>query len=143
MSYNNPHKHLMKSIQSPALPVLVIRDLESQEVEEGGSVTLRCELSKPGLHVEWKKETQVLSCGEKYRMTETGSTYELQVFDLRPGDTGGYSCCSEDTQSSASLIVTGRMEITPSSHSVFCHQVFHLIFLIHSSVACIFFHRHP
>ncbi|XP_044076913.1 obscurin isoform X8 [Siniperca chuatsi] len=87
------------------LPVIFIRDLESQEAEEGSSVTLHCELSKPGLPVEWKKETQVLACGEKYQMKQTGFSYELQIFDLRPGDTGSYSCCSEDTISSASLIV--------------------------------------
>ncbi|XP_045907720.1 obscurin isoform X23 [Micropterus dolomieu] len=93
------------------LPVIVNRDLESQEAEEGGSVMLHCELSKPGLHVEWKKETQVLTCGEKYQMKQTGFTYELQIFDLRPGDTGSYSCCSEDTISSASLVVNAAQII--------------------------------
>ncbi|KAM8728678.1 obscurin isoform 2-T2 [Acanthopagrus schlegelii] len=87
------------------LPAVVIQDMESQEVEEGGIVTLHCELSKPGLPVEWKKETQVLSCGEKYQSKQTGCIYELQIFGLRPGDTGSYSCCSEDTTSSASLVV--------------------------------------
>ncbi|XP_036940156.1 obscurin-like isoform X5 [Acanthopagrus latus] len=87
------------------LPAVVIRDMESLEVEEGGIVTLHCELSKPGLPVEWKKETQVLSCGEKYQSKQTGCIYELQIFGLRPGDTGSYSCCSEDTTSSASLVV--------------------------------------
>ncbi|XP_044076915.1 obscurin isoform X10 [Siniperca chuatsi] len=93
------------SLKIQVLPVIFIRDLESQEAEEGSSVTLHCELSKPGLPVEWKKETQVLACGEKYQMKQTGFSYELQIFDLRPGDTGSYSCCSEDTISSASLIV--------------------------------------
>ncbi|XP_078120450.1 LOW QUALITY PROTEIN: obscurin [Sander vitreus] len=87
------------------LPVIVIRDLESQEAEEGASVTLHCELSKPGLSVEWKKETKVLSCGEKYHIKQTGFNYELQIFALRPGDTGTYSCCLEDTISSACLVV--------------------------------------
>lgn len=79
--------------------------------EEGGSVTLHCELSKPGLHVKWKKEgTEVLSCGEKYQINQTGFCYELQILDLKPGDTGNYSCVLEDTISSASLVVNGRME---------------------------------
>lgn len=84
--------------------------MESQEAEEGCSVTLHCELSKPGLPVEWKKGTQVLSCGEKYQMTQIGFSYELQIFDLRPEDTGSYSCSVEDTISLASLTVNGRME---------------------------------
>ncbi|XP_069548283.1 obscurin isoform X12 [Brachyistius frenatus] len=86
-------------------PVVFIQDLVSQVAEEGGSVTLHCELSKPGLHVDWKKETEVLSHGEKCQMKQIGLSYELQILDLRPEDTGSYSCCSEDTQSSASLVV--------------------------------------
>ncbi|XP_068604975.1 obscurin [Brachionichthys hirsutus] len=87
------------------LPVTVIRDLESQEAEEGGSATLMCELSKPGLPVDWKKETQVLTCREKYQLKQRGFCYELQIFHLRPEDTGSYSCCSDDTVTSASLKV--------------------------------------
>ncbi|TWW73805.1 Obscurin, partial [Takifugu flavidus] len=86
-------------------PAVVIEDLQSQAAEEGGTVILRCELSKPGVLVEWKKETFVLVCGEKYQMKQTGLAYELQIFDLRPEDSGSYCCCSEDTISSASLIV--------------------------------------
>lgn len=85
--------------------------MESQEAEEGGSITLHCELSKPGLPVEWKRGTQVLTCGEKYQMKQKGFSYELQILDLRPEDTGNYSCSSEDTTSSASIKVNGRMEI--------------------------------
>lgn len=104
-------------IRSSALPVLVVRELESQQAEEGGNVTLHCELSKPGLAVEWKKGTQVLSFGEKYQMRQTGFSHELHICDLTPGDTGNYSCCSEDTISSACLSVNGRMETTSSPHT--------------------------
>lgn len=97
-------------IKSPAPPVIFLQDVESQEAEEGSSVTLHCKLSRPGLSVEWKKGSQVLSCGEKYQMNQTGFSYELQIFDLRPEDTGSYSCSSEDAISSASLTVNGRME---------------------------------
>ncbi|XP_078029538.1 obscurin [Epinephelus lanceolatus] len=92
-------------VKGQVLQVKVVRNLESQEAEEGDSVTLHCELSKPGLPIEWKKEAQVLSCGEKYQMKQTGFSYELQIFDLRPGDTGSYSCCSKDAITSASLVV--------------------------------------
>lgn len=44
-------------------------------------------------------------------MKQTGLAYELQIFDLRPEDSGGYSCCSEDTISSASLVVNGRTKV--------------------------------
>ncbi|XP_061776430.1 obscurin isoform X3 [Nerophis ophidion] len=87
------------------LPVTLLQEVESQEVDEGGCVTLLCQLSRPGLSVEWKKETQVLCCGEKYQMTQRRLRYELRIFDLRPCDTGTYSCSWEDTTSSASLRV--------------------------------------
>lgn len=128
-------------IQFPVLPV-VIRDLESQETEEGGSIILHCELSKPGLLVEWKKETQVLSCGKKYQMRERGFSYELQIFDLRPGDSGSYSCCSENTISSASLVVNGRMENLKSSHIVLLQSSFSFRFSFHSSYLTVFLHHH-
>lgn len=119
---------------------MVIRDLESQQAEEGANVILHCELSKPGLLVEWKKETQILSCGEKYQTKETGFSYELQIFDLRPGDSGSYSCCSGDTISSASLVVNGRMETLSSSRAVllliksfvsFCTPLFFISLFLH------------
>ncbi|XP_069366635.1 obscurin isoform X35 [Paralichthys olivaceus] len=93
------------SLNIKVLPATVIQDLKGQEAEEGGSVTLHCELSKPGLIVEWKKGSQVLTSGEKYQMRQTGFSYVLQIHNLTPGDTGNYSCCSEDAISSASVAV--------------------------------------
>ncbi|KAM9719631.1 obscurin isoform 6-T7 [Menidia menidia] len=94
-----------------AVPVVCVRNLESQQCEEGGRVTLYCELSKSGLQVEWKKGTESLSCGEKYQIKQTGCRYELHILDLTPGDTGSYSCCSEDMLSSASLVVNALPNI--------------------------------
>nr|XP_057924200.1 obscurin isoform X3 [Doryrhamphus excisus] len=93
------------SLKIQVLPITLLEEMESQEADEGGCVTLRCQLSKPGLAVEWKKETQMLSCGEKYQMIQSRHSYELRIFDLRPCDTGTYSCSWEDTTSSASLKV--------------------------------------
>ncbi|XP_056149779.1 obscurin-like [Lampris incognitus] len=86
-------------------PVIFTRDLESLKAEEDGSVTLHCELSKPGVPVEWKKGIQVLKSGEKYQMKHAGCRHELQILDLKTGDTGSYSCYSEDAESFASLVV--------------------------------------
>lgn len=127
MNSSRTHHLTLFYIESPVAPVIVTRDLESQKAEEGSSVTLHCEFSKPGIPVEWKKGPQVLSCGEKYQMKQSGFTYELQIFDLAPGDTGNYSCCSEDTISSGSLAVNGRIEIMSYS----------CILLV------IFFHHYP
>ncbi|XP_023191844.1 obscurin isoform X16 [Xiphophorus maculatus] len=92
-------------IQAQVVQVVCNKDLESCVSEEGASITLHCELSKPGVPVQWKKGPEVLSHGEKYQLKQTGLRYELQIFDLTPQDTGTYSCCSEDILSSASLVV--------------------------------------
>ena len=84
------------------------RELQSQNAEEGGCVSLHCELSKPGVPVEWKKGTQTLKSGEKYQLKETGCSFELHILDLEPGDTGTYSCCAEAMETFATLIVNGR-----------------------------------
>lgn len=112
-------------------PAVVIEDLQSQAAEEGGTVIFHCELSKPGLLVEWKKESLVLICGEKYQMKQTGLAYELQIFDLRPEDSGSYCCCSEDAISSASLIVNGRIEV-----------FFILLFLLYHFFLTLFHHHY-
>ncbi|XP_052319850.1 obscurin isoform X13 [Oncorhynchus keta] len=93
------------SLKIKALPVIFKQDLQSQEAEEGGSVTLHCELSKPGVPVEWRKGTQVLKSGEKYQMKQKDCRVDLQVCDLKPGDTGSYQCRTGDTESSACLKV--------------------------------------
>ncbi|XP_037313225.2 obscurin isoform X2 [Pungitius pungitius] len=93
------------SLKIKVLPVAVVRDLESQEAEEGNAVTLRCELSRPRLAVQWKRGNRPLSCGEKYHVMQAGSTYELRILDARPEDAGIYACCWEETMCSASVVV--------------------------------------
>ncbi|XP_055722117.1 obscurin-like isoform X1 [Salvelinus fontinalis] len=93
------------SLKIKALPATFKHDLESQEVEEGGSVTLHCELSKPGVPVEWRKGTQVLKSGEKYQMKQKDCSVKLQICNLKPEDTGNYHCSTGDLESSAYLKV--------------------------------------
>ncbi|XP_075954719.1 obscurin [Anarhichas minor] len=91
-----------------AQPVTYTQKLESQEAEEGASVTLRCELSKPGVPVEWKKGTQVLKSGEKYQMKQKASVNELLINKLVPEDSGDYSCVCGDQKTSASLKIKAQ-----------------------------------
>lgn len=90
---------------------MVTRDLGNQEAEEGATVAIHCELSKPGLLVEWRKGPElILTHGEKYHMVERGVIYELQISDVSAEDSGSYFCCSGGTVSSGSLVVNGRMK---------------------------------
>ncbi|KAM9459440.1 obscurin-like isoform 4-T4 [Salvelinus alpinus] len=98
-------------VGAPALPATFKHDLESQEVEEGGSVTLHCELSKPGVPVEWRKGTQVMKSGEKYQMKQKDCSVKLQICNLKPEDTGNYHCSTGDLESSAYLKVN-ELEVT-------------------------------
>ncbi|XP_051809579.1 obscurin [Acanthochromis polyacanthus] len=96
------------SIKIKAQPVTFKQKLESQEAEEGNSVTLCCELSKPGVPVEWKKGTQVLKSGEKYQMKQKASVNELVINKVVPEDSGNYSCVCGDQKTTASLKIKAQ-----------------------------------
>ncbi|KAL6489202.1 hypothetical protein MHYP_G00029430 [Metynnis hypsauchen] len=86
-----------------ALPVIFRRELQNQECDEGSSVTLQCELSKPGVPVKWRRGTQVLQSGGKYFIKQTGSSVELKITDLKPEDTGEYTCLCGDQKTTANM----------------------------------------
>nr|XP_033505673.1 obscurin isoform X17 [Epinephelus lanceolatus] len=96
------------TVKVNALPPTYIKKLESQEAEEGASVTLHCELSKPGVPVEWKKGTQVLTSGEKYQMKQKASVTELVINKVVPEDSGDYSCVCGDQKTTASLKIKAQ-----------------------------------
>ncbi|XP_050925917.1 obscurin isoform X13 [Lates calcarifer] len=96
------------SLNVKAQPVSFKQKLESQEAEEGTSITLRCEISKPGVPVEWKKGAQVLKSGEKYQMKQKASVNELLINKLVPEDSGDYSCVCGDQKTTASLNVKAQ-----------------------------------
>ncbi|XP_036940159.1 obscurin-like isoform X8 [Acanthopagrus latus] len=96
------------SLNVKAQPVTFKKMLESQEAEEGTSVTLRCEISKPGVSVEWKKGTQVLKSGEKYHMKQNASVNELLINKVVPEDSGDYSCVCGDQKTTASINVKAQ-----------------------------------
>ncbi|XP_014826380.1 PREDICTED: obscurin isoform X18 [Poecilia mexicana] len=101
----------MAKVTVKALPTTFVKKLESQEAEEGASVTLHCELSKPGVSVEWKKGTQVLKSGEKYQMKQKASVNELIISKVVPEDSGDYSCVCGDQKTTANLKIKAQPAI--------------------------------
>lgn len=90
------------------MPVLFKRWLKNEEAEEGHSVILHCELTKPDASVEWRKGPEVLKPNDKYEMNQKGHIVELLVHNLKLEDTGEYTCDSGDQQTTASLTIRGK-----------------------------------
>lgn len=90
-----------------ALPVTFTKPLQNQQAEEGGTVTLSCEISKSNAAVKWKKAGTVLRPSEKYKMHQTGSVAELTIRHLSEADGGEYTCDTGDQQTTAAVLVKG------------------------------------
>ncbi|NWT30204.1 OBSCN protein, partial [Cardinalis cardinalis] len=71
----------------PAVPVLFKQALENTDVEEGKSVSLRCELTKAdATTVVWKKGEATLQASAKYEMKQKGTVAELVIHNAEPED---------------------------------------------------------
>uniref|UniRef100_A0A674HJ43 Obscurin n=1 Tax=Taeniopygia guttata TaxID=59729 RepID=A0A674HJ43_TAEGU len=88
-----------------ALPAFFKEGLKNREATDGATAALRCELSKVGVPVEWKKGDKALKPSEKYRMRQEDTAAELLIRDLEVEDTGEYSCVCGDQKTSAVLTV--------------------------------------
>ncbi|XP_019399214.1 PREDICTED: obscurin [Crocodylus porosus] len=93
------------SLLVKALPVLFLQPLQNQQAEEGGTITLSCEISKPNAPVKWKKSGKLLQPSDKYKMNQSGLVAELTICNLRDGDAGEYTCDTGDQQTTAALSV--------------------------------------
>lgn len=92
-----------------ALPVTFKQRLRNVLMEEGNTATLRCELSKPGHLVEWKKSgDEPIRNGEKYHMRQRDMLIELRIFNVTPEDSDIYTCICGNIESTATLTVNGR-----------------------------------
>lgn len=87
------------------------KELKSQDAIEGDDITMHCELSKPGVRVEWRKGGIVLQPSKKYGMTQKGCIQELCIRNLEPEDSGYYTCDAGDQLTTASLAVQGSLPI--------------------------------
>lgn len=71
-------------------------------------MTLRCELSKAGVPVEWRKDAQLLKEGDKYQMKQEGRVAEIMIKNLTLTDAAEYSCFVGTVVTSADIKVRGK-----------------------------------
>lgn len=103
---------LIYSFGCLATPVTFRQNLMNQEAPEGGIIVLHCELSKPGVPVQWWKDDEELSNGSKYKMKQDGLVAELHIRNVLPMDVGEYSCVIGDQKITAEVNVRGRSSAT-------------------------------
>lgn len=92
----------------PAQPVTFRQKLRSVTVEEGSVVSLRCELSKAGASVEWRRGDELLSPDDKYQMKQRDIVVELKILDATVLDSGLYSCICGYQRTTATLTVNSK-----------------------------------
>ncbi|GAA6091828.1 obscurin isoform X13 [Tachysurus ichikawai] len=85
--------------------IIFRKELENQDAVEGDTVTLRCELSKPGINVEWRKGGVILQPGKKFQLKQAGCLQELHINDLKLEDSGYYTCDAGNQLTTASVSV--------------------------------------
>lgn len=122
-------------LHPPALPPLFKEELKDKEAEEGGEVSLLCELSKAA-PVEWQKDQRILKPSGKYKMRQEGLKAELVIHEIAEEDAGDYTCVCGEHQTTAVLTVQGKAipdllfpDWKPLS-SALCCSVFHICLFI-------------
>ncbi|KAL0186143.1 hypothetical protein M9458_017813, partial [Cirrhinus mrigala] len=86
-------------------PLFFSEELKNQQAEECKTAILCCELSKPGVSVQWKKGTVLLKPSKKYELKQDGCKLQLRINELTAQDSGAYKCYAGSLVSTCSLTV--------------------------------------
>lgn len=72
---------------------------------------MNCEISKPGIPVEWRLGGDSLENGEKYQIKQRDSALELTIRDAVPEDSGVYTCVCREQRTKATVKVIGTINV--------------------------------
>uniref|UniRef100_S4RQW6 Ig-like domain-containing protein n=1 Tax=Petromyzon marinus TaxID=7757 RepID=S4RQW6_PETMA len=92
-------------------PVVFTKGLQDLTEEELGDAVFVCEVSKEGAPVTWLKNGGVLYPGAKCEMSQDGRAARLVLHHLGLHDAGQYSCDTGHDVTTATLNVTGDVNV--------------------------------
>ncbi|XP_066483112.1 obscurin isoform X11 [Tiliqua scincoides] len=80
-------------------------ELVNKELQEDSTALLKCEVSQLNVSATWKKGTQVISPSSKYEIKQEGTTHTLKIYNLKPEDSGKYTCDIGNQKTTANVSV--------------------------------------
>ena len=91
------------------LPVKLTKNLQNRTVQELDSVTLECELSKPGQTVTWLYNGKPLKTDNRVIVKASGKRHSLTFSKVLLEDMGEYTVNTGSVESKSKLVVKGTL----------------------------------
>ena len=100
--------HASNSLPILELPLHFTFPLENKEVKIDETVTLSCELSKPGQEVTWLRNNVPISLSdEHFEIVNKDCSYQLHIGKITQEDKGDYQVRIGELECSAKVTVMG------------------------------------
>lgn len=103
-------KHLILIFCSAEKKAVFLKLLDDVIGEEKGTVTLKCEASKPTVSPIWRKDGTILSADRKHELLHDGRILGLTIRDVMQTDAGEYSCDLGTDLTKSKVTIRGMMK---------------------------------